>query len=789
MKIGERWLREWARAREPTEALAEALTMGGLEVAALTPAAAGVKGVVVARIDKVEAHPNADRLRVCEVDAGRRYTVVCGAANARAGLRAALAPPGASLPGGVDIAERSIRGARSQGMLCAARELGLGDDEDQLLELPEDAPLGEDFGRWLGLDETLIDLDLTPNRGDCLSARGLARDLSALLGRAFKDQPWRPVAPRAKTRVAVKVSAPDDCPVYLGRVVENIRAAARAPLWMRERLRRCGVRSVNAAVDVGNYVMLELGQPLHMFDLDRLKGGVEVRRARKGERLKTLDGAVLKLGADDLLIADDAGPAALAGVMGGADSGVSADTRSVFIESAHFAPAALAGRARHHRVDSEAARRFERGVDPTLPRRALERAAQLLTECAGGDAGPVEGVERERPTPAAIKLGRDYLARVLGLKLKDATVAAMLRRLGLDVKTLKSGWSVAAPAHRPDLRRREDLAEEVARLHGYDKIPQVALRANCVFSPPPAFAARMMLRRQMATLGYGEIVGYSLISAEDERRFHGVEAPIELRNPLSEDMGALRGGLLAGLARALARNCRHNQSEDGRWFEIGRCFAAARRPEEREWLAAIACGRRGGWGQSERVDFYDLKGDMLAALEAVGGDWSLRATSDARFEFAAAVHRDGDESPCGRIGMLDARLLAELGLESPVGYWEIDTAALRPEAVTRVEAPLRQPALTRDLAVVVDENIPAERVGAVIEDVYASKIKGLGGVPENLVLFDVYAGEGVGDGMRSLAFHLRFRHPERAFRDAEAQRVLDEILRRLDAEFGAKQRE
>ena len=670
------------------------------------------------------------------------------------------------------------------------------------MELPEEAPVGASFGDWLGLDDMVIDLDLTPNRGDCFSARGIARDLAAMLATPFVDRPGPAAKVASEARISVKIAAAEDCPIYLGRVVENMRPDACAPLWLRERLRRCGVRSIDAVVDIGNFVMLELGQPLHMFDLDKLKGGIEVRRGRDGDRLTLLDGTRLEPNADDLVIADADAPVALAGIMGGADSGVGVDTRNVFIESAHFTPAALAGRARHHRLDSEAARRFERGVDPALPRRAIERATELLLECAGGVAGSVGGVEPKRIAPrAAIKLERDYLAEILGCELKDAQVAAMLERLGMKTRALKSGWRVQPPSHRPDIERREDLAEEVARLHGYRDIPERAAKAGCVFSPPPADAARMILRRQLATLGYSEIVSYSLIGVPDNLTFHGVDAELELRNPLSEDMGVLRAGLLAGLARALERHGRNNQSEDARLFEIGRCFrAAVGRPEEREWLAGIACGRRGGWGEGDRIDFYDLKGDLLALLEAAGGDWSLdpleaETSADAkgacqRLSFAAEVRRDGAETPCGLIGMLDSRLVAELGFDAslPIGYWEVAVDALKPTPVEVVTAPLRQPALSRDLAVVVDAGIPADRISAAIEAVYVAEIEALGGMPENLLLFDVYAGKGVEEGMRSLAFHLRFRHPERSFKDAEAQAALDRILDHLKSQFGAKLR-
>ncbi|HEY6985835.1 MAG TPA: phenylalanine--tRNA ligase subunit beta, partial [Rhodanobacteraceae bacterium] len=577
MKFSENWLRSLVDIAVGRDALAHRLTMSGLEVEGIEPVGAALDGVVVAEIVGCEKHPNADKLRVCQVAAGGAVLqIVCGAPNARVGLKAPLAKIGSKLPNGVEIKQAALRGVDSQGMLCSAKELGIDVDASGLMELPSDAPVGEALADYLGLPDASFELKLTPNRPDCLSVHGLARDVAALFDSKFREPEIKPAATTTAAQRRIRLDAGPDCPRYLGRVIEGIDAAAKTPLWLAERLHRSGLRPISAVVDVTNYVMIELGQPLHAFDHAKLSGDVIVRHARPRESLKLLDGSEHTLNEKLVVIADEQRALALGGVMGGWDSRVTDATRDVFLESAHFAPAAIMGRSRELALHSDAAHRFERGVDPELPRRAIERATALLVEITGGKAGPVVEAVRANDLPRRdpVALRRARLARVLDLVVDDAEVERILNALGMTLERTAEGWRATPPSWRFDIAIEEDLIEEVVRVHGYDHVPTRAPRGELRVPPlPEAHLGVDRFRAQLAARDYVEAICFAFLDAATLRQWKLDADAVPLANPLSAELGVMRTSLLPGLVSALIAN-RHRQQERVRLFEIGNVFSA-----------------------------------------------------------------------------------------------------------------------------------------------------------------------------------------------------------------------
>ncbi|MDO4709103.1 MAG: phenylalanine--tRNA ligase subunit beta [Pseudomonadota bacterium] len=791
MKFSENWLREHIRTDASREQLAAALTAIGLEVEEFTVLGEGLEHVVVAQIVSAVKHPEADRLQVCEVDAGAhgRLQIVCGAPNARAGLKAPLAMLGAQL-GDIKIKAAKLRGVESNGMLCSARELGLDADASGLMELPEDAPVGMPIAEYLGLPDSSIELKLTPNRADCFGIRGIAFDVAAATGSEVSHFEIPAVPAHSTAKLEVTLAAGADAPRYLGRVIEGVNGAAKTPLWMAERLRRSGIRPLSFLVDVTQYVMLELGQPMHAFDRDLLQGSISVRHARAGESLKLLDGRDVLLDENFLLITDADRPVALAGVMGGFDSRVTEATGNVFLEAAHFAPAAIIGRSRKLGLHTDAAHRFERGVDPELPRAAIERATALILEIAGGSAGPVvEAVhEADLPRPATLLLRRARIARVLGIEVEDAEVARIMHALGFAVDTAADGWRITPPARRFDIALEEDLIEEIARIHGYERIP-VKL---------PAGAARVMaadatrvsdagLRRQLLARDCQEAINYAFVDAALLEKW-GIEGGIALANPLSAELGVMRPMLLPGLTAALARNVQRQQSRV-RLFELGRVFARAGEegaaPLETPRIAAVVCGSASAeqWGEPGRaVDFHDLKGDLQ----------SLAALSGARLEFrrstqgfghpgrSADVYRDGE---CiGWLGELHPRLLSALGLDSAVLGFELDLAAIARRGASQAETTSRFPSVRRDLALLVPEALPWQQLADTVH-------QAAGVLLRELRLFDVYRGKGVEPGFKSLAIGLILQEESRTLTDSDVDASMAAVISALGREHGVKIRE
>ncbi len=786
MKFSENWLRQHVRTDATREALAATLTAIGLEVEDVTPLGDALEGIVVARIVRCSPHPEADRLQVCEVDAGGApLQIVCGAPNARAGLVAPLAMVGARV-GDLVIKAAKLRGVESNGMLCSAKELGLDNDASGLLELQADAVPGTPLAEALGLPDASFELKLTPNRADCFSIRGIAHDVAAACGTQVVPLDVTPMPALGDATLPVELHAGADAPRYVGRVVEGVDATRPTPAWMAERLRRSGIRPVSLAVDITQYVMLELGQPMHAFDRDLLHGPVGVRRARGGESLRLLDGRDVALDDGFLVVTDADRTVALAGVMGGYDTRVTEATRNVFLEAAHFAPAAIIGRARRLGLHTDAGHRFERGVDPELPRQAIEVATRLLVELAGGAPGPVvEAVlDAHLPKPATIVLRRERLARVLGLRIDDATVERILRALGLGVEAMADGWQVLAPARRFDLALEEDLVEEVARIHGYDAIPTTLPGgATRLVAPSETRVAEADVRRQLAARDYLEAIDYAFVDAALLDQWEAGEGAVPLANPLSAELGVMRTQLLPGLVASLARNVARQQSRV-RLFELGKVFHAAAKgdaPRETLRVAAAACGDEAAeqWGLPARtIDFHDLKGDLesLAALSGASLQFSRSGAPWGHPGRSAEVSRDGQ---ClGWIGELHPRLLRALDLDLPVVAFELDLAPLLARPVPRAEALSRFPSVRRDLAVVV----PGAQAWAAVA---ATVRKAAGPVLRELRLFDLYAGKGVESGFKSLAMALILQEESRTLTDRDVESVVAAVMAALQQDHGA----
>lgn len=791
MKFSENWLRELVEIQADRAALAHALTMAGLEVEELTVLGEGLDGVVVAEIVAAEKHPEADRLQICTVDAGQgeRLQIVCGAPNARVGIKVPLAKVGAILPGGIVIKAAKLRGVESFGMLCSARELGVDADASGLLELPADAPVGQSLADYLGLPDASIELKLTPNRPDCLGLVGLAHDVAALFGSAVKVPAQVDAPVTSQVRRGIRLEAGKDAPRYLGRIIEGIDPAARTPLWLAERLRRAGLRPISAVVDVTNYVMLELGQPLHAFDNDTLSGDIVVRHARPGEMLKLLDGSEATLDPGFVLIADEHKALAVAGVMGGYDSRVTDGTGTIFLESAHFAPAAIMGRARKLGMHTDASHRFERGVDPELPRRALERATELLLAIAGGKAGPVLLAENlaDLPNPAPVALRRARLARLLGVTVADAEVVRIFTALGMQVESTEEGWRITAPSSRFDIEREEDLVEEVARIFGYDNIPTHSPSGALALAiEPEGRIGELALREQLAARGYFEAVNLSFVPADLLARWGFDKDLVPLANPLSADLAVMRPSLLPGLIEALRHN-RARQQERVRLFEVARVFAAGDPPQETPSLAIAASGsaRAEQWGEPSRpLDFFDLKGD-LDAIIAWGGEpdrWAIHADGLPGWLHpgrGARITRDGVTA--GFLGALHPQLAKVLDLGPDVHVLELALAPLLARRLPSATAVARYPSVRRDIALDLPEAVSWSQIETVIRET-------LRGVLKSVRLFDRYSGKGVEPGRKSLAMGLILQDASRTLTDDDADRCVREAVTALEMACKARLR-
>lgn len=792
MQFSEQWLRTFTDPQLDSAELGHRLTMAGLEVEEAEAAAPAFSGLVVAHIVEAEKHPNADKLRVCKVDAGtgELLQIVCGAPNAAAGMKVPCAVVGARLPGDFAIKAARLRGVESFGMLCSARELGLSEDHGGLYALPADAPVGEDLRRYLQLDDTLFTIKLTPNRADCLSLLGVAREVAAVTGSALTPVAIPAVPASIDARRAIVLDAPAACPRYCGRIVRGVDARAATPDWMVRRLQRSGIRPISALVDVTNYVMLELGQPLHAFDNARLQGAIHVRLPHPDEALQLLNEQVVRPAADTLLIADEARALALAGIMGGADSGIGLDTTEVFLESAFFAPDAIAGRARAYGFTSDASHRFERGVDFELAPQALERATRLILDICGGEAGPVEEaiVAADLPARAPVRLRPARARRLLGIELDDAAMRRLLESVHLQVEADGDTFSVRPPSWRFDIEIEEDLIEELVRLHGYDHIPTLAPQGGLAMLAASESRRTMWdLRHLLAARDFQEVVNFAFVEEAWERDFCANENPIRLANPIASQYSVMRSSLISGLIGNLATN-RKRQIERVRVFEVARVFQhkADGEPvpgfQQRMMIAALAAGPVAPeqWGQAARaVDFYDLKADLEALFAPRTLSFEPVSHPALHPGRAASVRLDG--RAIGMLGELHPVWVQRHELGSAPVLFEVELEAALDSALPACADISRMPAVHRDLALVVNADLRADKVLASLWAAAPATVRAI-------ELFDVYQGKGIEPDRKSLAFRVLMQDTQRTLEDAEVDAAVSNLVQHAASVLGARLR-
>ncbi|WGE91967.1 phenylalanine--tRNA ligase subunit beta [Actinobacillus genomosp. 1] len=791
MKFNESWLREWVNPAVSTEQLCDQITMLGLEVDDVEPVAGAFTGVVVGEVVECAQHPDADKLRVTKVNVGgdRLLDIVCGAPNCRQGLKVACATEGAVLPGDFKIKKTKLRGQPSEGMLCSYSELGIKEDHSGIIELPADAPIGQDFREYLDLNDVAIEISLTPNRADCLSIAGIAREVGVINRAEVKAPVISTVPATIADKVAVELQAPEACPRYLARVVKNVNVKAASPLWLQEKLRRCGIRSIDPIVDITNLSLLELGQPMHAFDASKIEGAIQVRMAKESEELVLLDGTTAKLQPNTLVIADSKSALAMAGIFGGEASGVNENTTDVVLESAFFAPLAITGRARQYGLHTDASHRFERGVDPQLPRDAMERATALLLEICGGEAGEiVEAVsEQHLPKRNTVTLRRSKLDAVIGHHIEDETVTDILTRLGLNVTFANESWTAVAPSWRFDIEIEEDLIEEVARIYGYNSIPNNSPLAHLTMKgTPEKLLEASRIRTALVDSDYQEVVTYSFVDPKKQSLLHPNQEALILPNPISSEMSAMRLSLLTGLLDTIVYNQSRQQTRV-RIFEGGLRFvpdATAESGIRQEFVfgAAIVGDKRPvHWeNKGEAADFFDLKGDMERVLSLTSARHDLQFVAKQFPALhpgqSAAIMLDGKE--IGFIGSVHPSIVQKLGIKGKPVVFEILGDAIANRPVPTAKEISKFPANNRDIAVVVDENVPAGDVLEACRRAGGSKLIAVN-------LFDVYRGVNLAAGKKSLAISLTVQDTEKTLEEEEISAVTQAVLAELAQRFQA----
>jgi phenylalanyl-tRNA synthetase beta chain len=794
MKFSEQWLRTWVNPDISTRVMCDQLTMAGLEVDGVEPAAGDFTDVVVARVESLEKHPDADKLNVCQVtDGTKSQQIVCGAANVRAGLVIPLARIGAVLPGDFKIKPAKLRGVESFGMLCSEKELGLADSADGLMELPDDAPLGLNLREYLQLDDSIIELDLTPNRGDCLSIAGIARELGVLNQCEVNEQQWEPYKQTIADVFPVEIQATEACTHYSGRVIKGVNVRAQTPLWMLERLRRGGIRGLSAVVDVTNYVMLELGQPMHAFDMRKLNGNIIVRHAKNQEKITLLDGKSIALQDDVLVIADESRALAFAGVMGGEDSAVDDSTTDIFLESAFFKPEVIAGKARSYGLHTDSSHRFERGVDTHLQVHALERATELIREICGGEVGPVveckTAAHPDEPLP--IHLRADQIKRVLGIELPVADVTGILQRLGMQVKVYSDGWLVKSPSFRFDIEIEADLLEEIVRVYGYNNIPRTCPSYHALIQPQPeAKNSLSTLKKCLVNRGYFEAITYSFIDPKWQRILDPLRPTIALANPLSSEMSVMRTSILPGLINALKHNVNRQQNRV-RLFETGLCFipeaegSSIDSIKQEPMFAGVICGdiHHEQWAeQSRKVDFFDIKADVEALLSSSADAPVYEAAQHPALHPGQSACVKQNDEIVGWLGALHPEVQKALDIEQRIYVFELKQSALATSSIPAFKPLSRYPEVRRDLAIMLDETILVADILSAIEATSSDLVK-------EIQLFDIYQGKGVAEGRKSVAFGLILQEFSRTLTDKEVDAEIEKIVSTLNQQFAATLRE
>ncbi|HQN64584.1 MAG TPA: phenylalanine--tRNA ligase subunit beta [Methylophilus sp.] len=782
MQFSENWLRSFVNPNLSTDALGHAMTMAGLEVEGQQPAGTVFSRVVIGEILEASKHPDADRLQVCKVNVGDEVLqIVCGAPNARAGLKAPCALVGADLPD-ISIKQAKVRGVESFGMMCSAKELGLAAEASGLLELPSEAPVGQDIREYFDLNDTLFTLKLTPNRADCLSILGIARDVAAMTGATLNTPSTARVDIASQRTFDVRVEAAQACPAYYGRVIEGVNAKAVTPDWMKLRLERSGIRAINAIVDVTNYVLLEFGQPMHAFDLNKLSGQINVRFAKVGETLKLLNDTEVQLKPDDLVIADAQGAVALAGIMGGESTSVANETTDIFLESAFFTQDVMAGKARRLGLSTDSSYRFERGVDFGNTLNALERATALILDICGGKVGSVTQVVGEMPARNKVTLRHARLCSVLGMDIPQATVSRLLTQLGFEADEADGSYTVQAPTYRFDIVREEDLIEEIARLYGYEHLPALAPQASLNMLPASETKrSTAWLRDVLVAHGYQEAITYSFVDASWERDLMGNQSPIALKNPIASNMSVMRSSLWGGLLNALTYNLNRKQDRV-RLFELGSSYCAVSEGYvEKSKIAGVLYGDvlPEQWAEKARqADFFDAK----ATVDALCGN-----QAEYRAETHSALHPGQSAAVqirgirIGWLGKLHPKWQQQYGLAKNTFLFELDTEALLQAGIAQYREVPKFPAVRRDIAVIVDEHLPVQ---TIVETVQKAKIPLL----QEIQLFDIYQGKGVSENKKSLAFLVLMQDTDKTLQDADADGLMEKLLKLLQTQFDAQLR-
>ncbi len=790
MKISETWLRTYVNPAISTEELVAQITMAGLEVDAVEPVAAQFSGVVVGEVLETEQHPDADKLRVCKVNVGEAepLQIVCGAANVRPGLKIPASVIGAVLPGDFKIKKSKLRGVESFGMLCSAKELGLVAEAEGLMELPADAPVGTDIREYLQLNDNSIEVDLTPNRADCLSVEGVAREVAVLNQIQLNIPAVEPVAVTTSEKLAVTIEATAACPRYLGRVISGVNNKAQTPLWMQERLRRSGLRSLSPLVDVTNYVLLELGQPLHVFDAEKLSGGITVRHAINGETLELLNGQTVMFDEKSLVIADDESALAFAGVMGGNYSSVHEETTKVFLECAFFTPLAIAGKARQFGLHTDSSHRFERGVDFELQNRAIERASQLILEICGGQTGEITDVTTtsELPKREPISLRQEKLNKILGITFENETVTGILERLGMQVAAQADGWKITPPSFRFDIAIEADLIEEIARIYGYNNLPNNQILVRSALNQATENVLDLeRVKDLLVDRGYQEAITYSFVDEAMQTAIAPSAEFVKLQNPISAELAVMRTTLWGGLLTAALHNTNRQQTRV-RLFESGLRFVQKDGETLQEkMLAGLALGNVAAeqWGEKERaVDFYDVKADVEAMFELTGCKVQFVADSNETLhpgQSAKILNEAGEV--VGWLGMLHPNLEQQLGFETPVFLFELAQNLLLQKQRASFKSLSKFPSVRRDLALLVKEEVNAGEIIGAIEACNETLL-------QEAVIFDVYRGKGVDEGFKSVALSLVLQNQAQTLTDSEIDTVINTFLKTLSDKTGAKLR-
>ena len=783
MKFSENWLRTLVNPPHSSDELAHLLTMAGLEVECVEPVASPFIKVVVAEVLSVDKHPEADRLNVCRVNAGgESLQIVCGAPNVSVGIKVPCALVGAKLSDFV-IKKAKLRGQKSHGMLCSAKELGFSEAADGLYLLPSDAPVGADFREYYALDDKLFTLSLTPNRADCLGLEGVAREVSAITLTEINVLQIDPVPNVIEDVLAVNVADSEACPLYCGRVVRNISLDVPTPAWMLQRLERSGLRSINAIVDITNYVMLEMGQPMHAFDLQKVKGAIQIRNAKPGESMQLLNGNQLELQLDMLLIADDNEPLALAGIMGGSDSGVTQNTTDIFLESAFFNPDAITGKSFRLGFSSDSSHRFERGVDFAATRKVLERATSLVLQVCGGKPGPITEEKGILPERMAVSVRVDRVSRVLGINLDKEQVTALFQRLNFEFSSKGDIFHVTPPTYRFDLAIEEDFIEELARIYGYDHIPAIAPNASLnMMAAPETKSTKSQLQQLLIAREYQEVINYAFVESSWEADFTNNKAPIALKNPIASQMSVMRSSLVGGLISNLQFNLNRKQSRV-RLFEMGCCFEKSEEGFlQQNYLAGLCFGDvvSEQWGVSARsVDFYDVKADV----EALCGPnhFSYTATSHPALHPGKAAQIMINEQVIGWIGELHPRWQKKYDLPKPAVLFELKMDALETSVLPVSKEISKYPPIRRDIAVVVPNDLSVQTLLTCMDAEKAS-------IVTEITLFDIYRGKGMADNEKSLAFRMLLQDTEKTLTDIEADLAVKKLIDSIENQFGAKLR-